>query len=91
MAWIGMELTPSRPSIGGKMKNDSFKRESIQRQMLDAVRTCQAGVMDTFELEFNNSPNWQSVRSRLLRSFGDRGLSGRIIEILDFEFGEGQK
>jgi len=73
------------------MTNQFSQHERIQRSMLDAVRSCQAGVMDTFELEFSDSPNWKNIRSRLLRCFGDRGLSARITEILDFEFNGGGK
>jgi hypothetical protein len=69
------------------MEKESLKRDRMERNLLDATRSCQGGVMDTFELELGDSPHWKSIRSRLLRCFGDRGLSARIIEILDFEFG----
>jgi len=68
------------------MKNESVS-ERIERNMLDSVNSCRAGVMDTVDLELGDKPNWQFIRARLLRSFGDRGLSGRIREILNAEFG----
>jgi hypothetical protein len=74
------------PIAGGKMQNEVF-RERIERNLLDAVRSCQSGVMDTFELELGeDTDKWKFIRSRLLRAFGDRGLSARIVEILDVEF-----
>jgi hypothetical protein len=71
------------------MQYEQNSNDRIKRNVLDAVRTCQAGVLDTLEMELGDSSNWKLIRSRLLRSFGDRGLAGRVIEILSFEFGGG--
>lgn len=68
------------------MQNENSQLERIKRNCLDAVSSCRGGVMDTFELELGDSPNWGAIRARLLRVFGDRGLAGRITEILDAEF-----
>lgn len=57
--------------------------ERIERDLLDAVDSCRAGIMDTIHLELCDAPNWKFIRARLLRCFGDRGLSGRITEILN--------
>ena len=73
------------------MQYDNTKRERIERPMLDAVSSCRAGVLDTFELELGEHPNWKFIRARLLRAFGDRGLAGRIVEILNAEFDGGVK
>lgn len=54
--------------------------------MLEAVDICRAGVLATFELRLGGDPDWKTIRAMLLRSFGDRGLIGRINEILDAEF-----
>lgn len=63
-------------------------RGRIGLRISDSIKSCQAGVMDTFELELRDMPNWRQIRSRLLRCFGDRGLIGRVEEILDDELGE---
>ena len=39
-------------------------------------------LLDDIELELGDSPRWPYVRSRLLKYLGDRGLEGRIIEII---------
>lgn len=67
------------------MQIEISKIERIERRMLDAVKSCQTGVLDTFELELGDSPNWRNIRGRLLRCFGDRGLAANIIEILGDE------
>jgi hypothetical protein len=70
-------------------ENNSYKR--IKRPILDAVSTCQAGVLDTLEMELGDKPNWNLVRSRLLRSFGDRGLTGRVLKILGSDIERSQE
>jgi len=54
----------------------------IQRETSEAISLCLDSVMSTCELELENSSNWGSVRSRILRLFGDRGLKGRVEQIL---------
>jgi hypothetical protein len=71
---------------GGKVQNEKLEKSRLERNVLDAVDLCRAGVLDTFELELGDNTNWQSIRARLLRSFGDRGLVGRIHEIMESEF-----
>lgn len=68
------------------MQNE-YVRKRVEQNMLDAVNSCRAGVMDTIDLELGDSPNWKFIRARLLRCFGDRGLSGRISDILNATFG----
>jgi hypothetical protein len=61
------------------MKN----RQLIQcEELLDEARHCMARVMDDCELELGDSPRWKFLRSRLLKIFGERGLQGRILEIM---------
>lgn len=69
------------------MKIKKLKMERVRRGIDDAIGSVRGIVMDTFESELGGSPNWQVIRARLLRAFGDRGLSARIAEILDAEFG----
>lgn len=67
----------------------AVNRERLERNILEAVSSCRSGVLDTFELELGETANWKFARSRLLKVFGDRGLAGRIAEILTSEFNGG--
>lgn len=40
-------------------------------------------ILDTIEIPWGNAPEWSMVRSRILRAFGDRGLEGRLLAILE--------
>jgi len=51
-------------------------------EIREEVRRCMARVLDDCEFEFGDSPKWKFFRSRMLRLFGDRGLEGRVIEIM---------
>jgi hypothetical protein len=64
---------------------ESFKCQEIREE----VRRCLARVMDDCELEIGDSPRWKFFRSRLLKLFGDRGLEGRVIEIMASAGGRG--
>jgi len=54
--------------------------EKLENALLDAISNCRSNVLDTFEVELSDSPNWRFVRLRLLKAFGDRGLEGRVKE-----------
>lgn len=55
---------------------EKFKRvRSIVQQIRDLI-------LADVELEIGDSPRWPHVRSRLLKYLGDRGLEGRIVEVL---------
>ncbi len=53
------------------------------KEILEETRRCMARVLDDCELELGDSPRWKLLRSRILSSFGDRGLSGKVIEIIN--------
>ncbi len=59
---------------------------SIEKQKLDelmrAVDFCRAVVLDSVEMELVDSDVWPSLRRRILRAFGDFGLTQRIKVIL---------
>ena len=92
MDWAGWTHLFFRPEDHeAKMKNENAKRERIEQNILDAVNSCRGGVMDIFQIEIGpENPAWKLIRARLLRAFGDGGLTGRIAEILNTEFGENQ-
>lgn len=62
-------------------------KEAVERKLLDVVDFYRGIILDTVEQELSSNSNWQFVRSRILKALGDRGLAGRISEILAREFG----
>lgn len=55
---------------------------SIESKLLIEVSKCRSVVLDIIELELGNEPNWRILRSKILKAFGERGLSGKVIETL---------
>ncbi|WP_413569179.1 hypothetical protein ACLWBD_00460 [Bdellovibrio sp. HCB117] len=47
----------------------------------EAIQECRSIVLHTIQFELNDSPHWHSIRSRILRAFGDKGLSARVQKI----------
>jgi hypothetical protein len=39
-------------------------------------------ILETFEQEVGDQPNWPLIRSRVLKCMGDRGLEGKLRELL---------
>ena len=64
-------------------------KSQLERQLLEVVDLYRSMIIDPIEQEMGDSPNWQYIRSRLLKALGDRGLSGRIREIVAFHEGTG--
>jgi hypothetical protein len=51
-------------------------------ELLEAIGLYRGFILDSVEQELSDSPRWTYLRSRLLKCFGDRGLEGRIKEII---------
>lgn len=51
-------------------------------QLIEAVAFYQSLVLDCVQQELGDHPSWPGVRSRILRAFGDRGLTNRVREIM---------
>ena len=62
------------------------QKDRLERQLTDAIDQYRSMVLDPVEQELGSSPCWPHLRKRLLKVFGDRGLSARIQEILKYEF-----
>jgi len=61
---------------------DPIQLKNIRDSILSAHDLCRAGVMDVAEQALGDSTDWQFVRSRLLRAFGNKaGFEGRIHQI----------
>lgn len=61
-------------------------KKRIEERIMDVVDQYRSMIIDPIEQEMGHSPNWKYIRSRLLKALGDRGLSGRIREVLNSEF-----
>lgn len=68
----------------------TFIKERLERRLLEVIDQYRSMVIDPVEQELGCSSNWKYLRSRLLKAFGDRGLTGRIREVLDSELGDSQ-
>lgn len=60
----------------------------LERRLLDVVDQYRSKIIDPIEQELGSASNWPYLRSRLLKALGDRGLAGRIREVLNCEFGD---
>lgn len=72
------------------MENTETKKDRLERGLLEILDFYRGLVLDTVEQELGGDGNWQFVRARLLKAFGDRGLAGRIRELLAVELGGAQ-
>lgn len=60
--------------------------EALKRQIIDVVDQYRSMILDPVEQEMGDSPSWKYVRSRLLKALGDRGLAGRLLEVIHTQF-----
>jgi hypothetical protein len=60
----------------------------ILRQLLEVVSFYKGIVLDSVEQACGEDTNWTYIRSRLLKAFGDRGMEGRIREIINTELND---
>lgn len=61
-------------------------KDELQRKLMDVVDQYRSMILDPVEQEMGDSPNWKYIRSRLLKALGDRGLGGRIYEVINTQF-----
>ncbi len=66
-----------------KNEND----QQLERQLMDVIDQYRSFIIDPIEQEMEGNPNWLYLRARLLKALGDRGLAGRIREILNSQAG----
>jgi hypothetical protein len=53
-----------------------MNRQNVHDEICGAIASCRAEILDALELVLRADSQWSLIRSRILRSFGDRGLSG---------------
>lgn len=61
------------------MKNQ-IDWNKLESEVMEEIDLCQSLVMDASELILGDSKEWPFYRSRTLKTFGDRGLRGRVRE-----------
>ncbi|MBS1983791.1 MAG: hypothetical protein JST16_06440 [Bdellovibrionales bacterium] len=69
------------------MKSPEVHR--LECVLLEAIDHYRSYILDPVEQELGASPSWKYLRGRLLKALGDRGLAGRVREILAVEFNSG--
>lgn len=52
-------------------------------QLVLAVRKARGETIDLLELVLGKSEQWPALRSRILRIFGDRGLEGSVVSLVE--------
>ncbi len=67
------------------MKNTEIQKDRIERGLLESLDFYRGLVLDSVEQELGGTEKWPYLRGRLLKALGDRGLAGRIREILNIE------
>jgi hypothetical protein len=73
------------PQSGVQMETTKLNHKRLERRLLEVIDQYRSMILDPVEQELGSSPNWRYLRSRLLKALGERGLSGRVIEILESE------
>jgi hypothetical protein len=58
------------------------QREELERGLLEVVDFYRGLILDMVEQELGGTDNWSFLRSRLLKAMGDRGLVGRLREVI---------
>jgi len=59
--------------------------DNLERNILDIIDHYRGHILDPIEQELGDSPSWKFLRSKILKALGDRGLSGRIREVIQIE------
>lgn len=67
------------------MENKENIGARLESRLLEALAFYRGLILDSVEQELGGEANWPFLRGRLLKSMGDRGLAGRIREILNNE------
>ena len=70
------------------MKNKNIKRD-LERGLLEVLDFYRGLILDMIEQELGGTDNWPFLRGRLLKALGDRGLVGRMTEVIEDSFGDG--
>lgn len=61
---------------------EKSKCDHFERSLLEVVDFYRGLVLDMVEQELAGSKSWPYLRARLLKALGDRGLVGRLSEVI---------
>ena len=67
------------------MQNTNVLKLRLEARLCEAIDELRPLVLDPVEQQIGGEPAWKFVRLRLLNCLGDRGLRGKIKDILDSE------
>ena len=67
------------------MKTALELKRRLEERLYEAVDDIRPQVLNPIEQQLGSEPNWKFIRSGLLNCLGERGLQGRIKDILDSE------
>ena len=65
--------------------------ERLERGLEEVVDFYRGLILDMVEQELGAGDNWPFMRGRLLKALGDRGLVGRLREVIAVELCGGAK
>ena len=68
------------------MKSTEVQKNRLEQGLLEVIDFYRGIILDAVEQNFGGDDDWPFLRKRLLKALGDRGLSGRITEIIRSEF-----
>lgn len=71
------------------MENNETVGVRLDRRLSEVIDFYRGLILDAVEQELGAEPNWPFLRGRLLKSMGDRGLAGKVREIISSELGQG--
>lgn len=58
------------------------KNSYLKEEILEIISLTRGHILDTLEIEIGETRSWKSIRSRILKIMGDRGLEGKILKLL---------
>ncbi len=58
------------------------QKQRLERHLIETVDYYRGLCLDLAEQQFGGTDEWPFVRARLLKLWGDRGLTGRLIEVI---------
>jgi hypothetical protein len=68
------------------MQEHQNQKNRLEDRLLEVIDFYRGMILDMTEQELAGTDNWSFLRSRLLKAMGDRGLVGRVREVLNNEF-----
>jgi hypothetical protein len=58
--------------------------DQAEAEIASAINDARAEVLNAIEQEVGKSERWEMIRKRILKAFGDRGLTGRVWAVMGY-------